>query len=292
MAGFFGIGVILGIYPFLWLCLGVFISRTMEKKGYFFGLKRTEEEQADEEVRLLAARCRRSLILLSLPLTLVLFPFVLLPWRSVLIFFLLLWFLAAISLPLLVFRRYYCRLKALKLAKGWSVDEEADFWLLGMFYCRPEDARDFVPKRMGSGLTLNWAHRRGKILRVWLACCLLALPLFGAALVIEDFTPLKIILDDTGLEVRQLSREFFIPYDEVETVSLLTETPVSFPTVASLTYIDKGTVKLPGYGSCRFCLDCRDPFLLMLKTAEETYFISLDCRGQGEKIIDAIPMER
>ncbi|MGM9566822.1 MAG: PH domain-containing protein, partial [Clostridia bacterium] len=83
--------------------------------------------------------------------------------------------------------------------------------------------------------------------------------------------------------------EFFVAYDDVETVALLTEPPALSRSVgSSLTYLEKGKYKVRGYGSCRICLDRRDPAILVLETEAETYLISFKSKTAAETVIGRI----
>lgn len=277
------------LYPILWILLGVFISSAKWKKGILMGVSLSEKESKDPEVLALARRCRRSLLLLAVPFTLVLIPIYFIPYVSVATFCWFLWILLAMAAPMPVFHHYYRRLKSLKASRGWEDDPEDRFWLWGMFYRNPDDLRKTVPKRVGVGTTMNTARRPGKVLMVFLAVCFLSMPALGIWLMAEDFTPMKAVILDDGVEVRHLKSEFFVAYDDVETVALLTEPPALSRSIGtSLTYLEKGNYNVRGYGSCRICMDRRDPVILVLETEEETYLISFESKAEAEAVIGRI----
>lgn len=277
------------LYPILWILLGVFISSAKWKKGILMGVSLSEKESKDPEVLALARRCRRSLLLLAVPFTLALIPIYFIPYVSVATFCWFLWILLAMAAPMPVFHHYYRRLKSLKASRGWEDDPEDRFWLWGMFYRNPDDLRKTVPKRVGVGTTMNTARRSWKVLMVFLAVCFLSMPALGIWLMAEDFTPMKAVILDDGVEVRHLESEFFVAYDDVETVALLTEPPALSRSIGtSLTYLEKGNYNVRGYGSCRICMDRRDPVILVLETEEETYLISFESKAEAEAVIGRI----
>ncbi|HEY7974240.1 MAG: DUF5808 domain-containing protein [Ktedonobacterales bacterium] len=55
-------------------------------------------------------------------------------------------------------------------------------WYLGVFYYNPDDPAVFVPKRLGLGWTINFAHPGGKVM----AAVIVALILLPIALAIFD----------------------------------------------------------------------------------------------------------
>ena len=212
------------LYPILWILLGVFISSAKWKKGILMGVSLSEKESKDPEVLALARRCRRSLLLLAVPFTLVLIPIYFIPYVSVATFCWFLWILLAMAAPMPVFHHYYRRLKSLKASRGWEDDPEDRFWLWGMFYRNPDDLRKTVPKRVGVGTTMNTARRSWKVLMVFLAVCFLSMPALGIWLMAEDFTPMKAVILDDGVEVRHLKSEFSLT-GEPQTFLLTTARP-------------------------------------------------------------------
>lgn len=279
------------LYPILWIFLGIFLSFTRWKRGYLLGVSLLEKDKEDNDVQVIARHCRCSLLLLSVPFTLVLIPMYFLSYVSVYTFCWMLWVLLAMVVPSLVFRRYYRRLKKLKQTRGWTSDLEERFWLWGMFYYNPEDPKNIVPKRVGVGTTMNMARRPAKALMIFTSACFLSMPLLGVWLMAEDFTPVKVVISGSGVEVKHLKSEFYVAYDDVDSVTLLTEVPTgnrNFGT--SLTYLDKGIYEIQGYGSCRVCIDRRDPVFLVLETAEETYLIGFDDRAEAEEVIGAVEL--
>ena len=277
------------LYPVLWILLGVFIASAKWKKGILMGVSLSEEESRDPEVLALARRCRRGLLLTAVPFTLALIPIYFIPYVSVATFCWFLWILLSMAAPIPFFHHYYRRLKSLKASRGWEEDPEEQFWLWGMFYRNPEDPRSTVPKRVGMGTTMNTARRPWKVLMVFLAVCFLSMPALGIWLMVEDFTPMEAVILDDGVEARHLESEFFVAYDDVETVALLTEPPALSRSVGtSLTYLEKGKYHVRGYGSCRICLDRRDPAILVLETEAETYLISFDSKAEAEAVIGRI----
>ena len=105
----------------------------------------------------------------------------------------------------------------------------------------------------------------------------------------EDFTPMKAVILDDGVEAKNLKSEFFVAYDDVKTVTLLTEPPhLSRSVGTSLTYLEKGKYHVRGYGSCRICLDRRDPAILVLETEAETYLIGFNSKAEAEAVIGRI----
>ena len=59
-----------------------------------------------------------------------------------------------------------------------ELQDDDDFWILGMFYYNPNDTRLNVEKRFGYGGTVNIAHPAGKVIMIVIALMLIAAIIF------------------------------------------------------------------------------------------------------------------
>lgn len=278
------------LYPVLWIMLGIFISAAKWKKDKIFSLSLPPEGKNDPDVALISRHCRRNLWLLGIPFTLAVVPFFFIPYVSVVITCWLSWALLVILVPPLVFQYDYRAMQKLKKVRDWTLDvDEESRWLWGMFYYDPGNPKTVVKKRIGTGTTWNMARPAAKILTVFSSLCLLGMPFLGVWTIVEDFTPMEVMISETAVTATHLNSEIDVSYDDVSAVVLLREMPRCRRSAGtSLTYLEKGRYKVDGYGSCRIIIDRRDPVILVLETAAETYLISLDGEDEAEKIINRI----
>ncbi len=170
-------------------------------------------------------------------------------------------------------------------AAGDTVTDEDDRWILGLFYCNPDDVRTTVVNRVGIGTTVNMARPVGKIMAVFALVVLLALPCLCGWLVALEYTPLTAGIEDGALVVRQLSRES-IPLEEIRSVTLLHELPpVRRIAGTGMQNLLEGRFDVKGIGVCSLRLDPEAPPFLLLETETETRIVNAGAdAGQTQSI--------
>lgn len=156
-----------------------------------------------------------------------------------------------------------------------EVDED-DRWIWGLFYCDPHDGHTFVNQRIGMGMSMNLAKPLGKGMMGVSLVLLAAMPLLGAWLVVEEFSPLRLGLQSQTVVAQQAFTTYRVPVAELEEVRLLEELPpASRIAGTSMDRLLKGSFSMEGEKAI-FCLDPQDPPFLLLKTEEKTYVFGGD----------------
>lgn len=275
-------------YPILWLMIAIFAWAAKRRGSIVLGMKLPEDCADDMEVNALARRCRKVLWLSGIPLTLVLLPIFWIPYESVSFTVWMTWIPLMILFPFLVLGYYHRRLKKLTAAKGWKLGEEERHWWLGLFYYDPQYPRTTVKKRIGTGSTMNIARPGCKIVLAFVFLCLLSMPLLGIWMMAEDFSPRVLTVTEDSITAEHLGSDT-VAYDDISDIALLREMPRHHRSSGyEMTYIDKGIFNVDGYGRCRICIDRRDPFFLVMMTADETYIFSVATQKDVETVIDHV----
>ena len=154
--------------------------------------------------------------------------------------------------------------------------DEDDRWIWGLFYCDPHDGHTFVNQRIGMGMSMNLAKPLGKGMMGVSLALLAAMPLLGAWLVVEEFSPLRLGLQSQTVVAQQAFTTYRVPVAELEEVRLLEELPpASRIAGTSMDHLLKGSFSMEGE-KATFCLDPQDPPFLLLKTEEKTYVFGGD----------------
>lgn len=169
---------------------------------------------------------------------------------------------------------------------GEYVDEDR-YWIWGTFYCNPNDRHLMKNNRVGMGMTVNMARPFGKILVVFSALCIVALPVLGAWMMTEEFTPVHTELEGDTVVAYHQREVYSVPLDTVTEAEILQELP---PTAriagTAMDHVRKGRFRVEGYGECRICLDPGDACFLVLETGEETYIFGAE-EALAEQILAA-----
>ena len=153
------------------------------------------------------------------------------------------------------------------------VDED-DRWIWGILYYNPDDNHTFVNERVGMGMSMNLARPAGKWMMGISLAIILAMPLLGVWLMVEEFSPLELTLKQNIVVARQAFTAYEVPLEQVEEAELLEALPKASRIYGSgLENLLKGKFAVEGYGTSTLCLNPNDPPFLVLKTPDTTYIL-------------------
>lgn len=153
--------------------------------------------------------------------------------------------------------------------------DDDDMWIWGMFYYNKSDRHTMVNKRVGVGTTINMATTAGKVYTLIGLAGLLVIPFCCIWVIMEEFTPMKLALQDDVLRAEHLKVEYEIPVSEIEEFALIDEIPAwSKVNGTGMDNLDKGTFHIRNEGNCEVFLNPQNAFFIQIETAEETYYMS------------------
>lgn len=161
-------------------------------------------------------------------------------------------------------------------AREDSFADDDDAWLGGIVYYNKKDKRTMVSKRIGIGTTTNLATPAGKVLDgIATATFLILIPVCCIWVMLEEFTPMQLAVEENMLVAEQLDVDYEIPLDAIEQVELLAEKPRWKKVNGSaMDNLYKGTFRLSDGQRCQLFLNPQNEFFLQIETAEETYYMS------------------
>lgn len=157
-----------------------------------------------------------------------------------------------------------------------QIDED-EYWIWGIFYCNKNDKRFMVNRRVGVGTTVNMAKTSGKIFTIGVSVWVVLLLLWGTAVVLlEDFVPISLKLEQESVVASQYKEEYSILEDEIESVELVEELPrMSKRAGTAMDNILKGSFLDAEYNSCKVCVRKQKPPFLKLVTKDGmTYYLN------------------
>lgn len=188
------------------------------------------------------------------------------------------------SIGLCIFMIFLITRLAAKVTKlNRLYEEKADFvpeqdekgWIGGIFYYNPQDHHTMVAKRAGIGTTCNMATPFGKGIAIFTALCLLVIPLSSIWLMLEEFTPPKLTLQDDALMASHINAEYTVPLEDIESLTLLTELPRGTRVMGtSMSTLAKGTFRNSADGRVQECLNPMLEYFLRVETADTIYYLS------------------
>ena len=155
------------------------------------------------------------------------------------------------------------------------VVDEDDYWIWGQFYYNPHDKKTFINERVGMGMSVNYATPVGKGMAVFTVAVLLALlPLCGW-LIADEVAVTELSVSSEVIVAQHRNTVYEIPMEDVLEAELLKELPPSAKLWGTGTeHLLKGDFSVEGYGTAKLCLNPQETPILMIKTADTTYFLS------------------
>ncbi len=172
-----------------------------------------------------------------------------------------------------------------------AVDDD-NYWLGGMFYYNPKDKHFSVEKRrgMGSGTTVNLAKPAVKVLAGIVLLMLLQMPIIGVWMVVSEFTPIELRVENNELVGEHIREEINIPLYSIKKAELLTERPkMSKNSGTAMETVYKGSFRVKeDKSSCEVFLDPRNEVFLRIETSMEVYYLSGFNDEETRQVYEAI----
>lgn len=149
-------------------------------------------------------------------------------------------------------------------------------WIGGIFYYNPNDSHTMVEQRIGIGTTVNIATPLGKGLMLFSAFALLCIPFICVWIIVDEFTPIDLIIQNQTLCAEHLKTDYEIPVMEIEDLTLLTASDLPDWSKAYGTAMDtleKGIFTIPGGEDCTVFLNPQNHYFLHFKVNGKSYYL-------------------
>ncbi len=209
------------------------IKTTIKRPGKamtLFGVQLSHEQMTDPEIDEVLERFNKEMK--QMFIIIAIFPVLafFMPWFSISFSIWMMWLFVIFILLFVPIVRGNRRVKAVKRRRGWYDPEELsdspdDHWYLGMIYYNPKDQHTMIKKPSGLGSTINMARPAGKAVAVLIIVSLLSLPVICGWIIMQEFVPIHLTLDDETLTATQIIDNYTIPVDQIENLELLRELP-------------------------------------------------------------------
>lgn len=161
-----------------------------------------------------------------------------------------------------------------------SLDEEERRWVGGILYYNPDNRHSFVDTKFGVGTTFNMARPAGKIIMGFTILAILALPVSCVWLMLEEFTPLSLSIQNDRLSAVHLGEDYSVPLEDIKDVTLLTELPRSTKVHGTnSSVLEKGLFRNSTDGKVQKFLNPQNGVFLRIETSEAVYYMS----GQNDE---------
>lgn len=154
-------------------------------------------------------------------------------------------------------------------------DDGDEYWIGGIFYYNKNDRHSMVTNRAGTGTTMNLATPGGVFIELLGALGLAVIPISCVWILLEEFTPIRLSVQDQTIVAEHLKVEYEIPLSDILEAELIEERPRwSKVTGTNMDHLDKGTFHIRNVGNCEVLMDPQNEVFLRIRTADEVYYIS------------------
>lgn len=172
------------------------------------------------------------------------------------------------------------RLDEAYFANGEMIEtDNDDCWIWGLFYYNPADGHAMVEKRVGVGTTMNYGTPKGKIAGVLLGLLggigILSLPCVCAWVILLEFVPIKLSVEDGRLIASQIGIDYSIPADSIQDIILLEALPrLERVSGTSMDELKKGNYRIAEAGRCQVFLNPQNSIFIRLEAGGTIYYLS------------------
>ena len=147
-------------------------------------------------------------------------------------------------------------------------------WIFGMFYYNKNDRHSMVTARTGLGTTMNMATPIGMGVNLFAALILLVIPVCCIWMILLEFTPINLRVENETIVATQLKTDYEIPLEEIISLEEIDELPRwSRTNGTGMENVCKGTFFIRNEGKCQVFLDPRNSMFLRVETAERIYYL-------------------
>lgn len=185
------------------------------------------------------------------------------------------------------------RLRLSEKNTGNLQEEDDEYWLCGMFYYNPNDTHCMVDKRIGTGTTVNFATKGGKIAGIFTVAGLLIVPIVCIWMLFEEFTPISLaITDEHTVVVSHLKKVYEVDTSDIKDVKLveqLSDHGKLFGT--AMQSLEKGSFESEEYGTFQACLNPKKGPYLLIRTTGKTYIFADGDEGTTRVVFEQLQQE-
>lgn len=170
------------------------------------------------------------------------------------------------------------------------VEDDDDYWLLGMFYYNPNDKRVNVEKRVGVGGTINMAHPAGMVITVILGAVIVGSILALIYVGMLGATPIQVRYENDTVICHQLRDEYKIPKSGILSLECGNLSELSAMRVAGtgMENVAKGIFTVNGENGCKLYLNPKAGRYIKIVTEKQTYYISGNTAEETDALYESL----
>ncbi len=154
-------------------------------------------------------------------------------------------------------------------------EEDDDCWIGGVLYYNKSDKHIMVETRVGYGTTINAATLAGKVFLAIGAAAILSVPIACLWMILLEFTPIKLNIQEDYLIAKQLRNDYKIAVDEISDLELVDDLPkLSKNAGTGMDNLYKGNWHILYNGDCEVFLNPKNEVFLKFTSEGVLYYMS------------------
>lgn len=168
-------------------------------------------------------------------------------------------------------------------------EEDDDCWIGGILYYNKSDKHIMVETRVGYGTTINAATSGGKVFLAIGAAAILFIPISCLWIILVEFTPIKLNIQEDYLIARQLKNDYKIAVEEISDLELVDELPeLSKNAGTGMDNLYKGNWHILYAGDCEVFLNPQNEVFLKFTSEGVLYYMSASDDMQTRTLYEAL----
>ena len=170
------------------------------------------------------------------------------------------------------------------------MEDDDDYWLLGMFYYNPNDKRLNVEKRVGVGATINMAHPVGKVISAISGIVILGSILSLIYVGMLGVISIQIRYENDTVICHHMWDEYRIPINEIVSVQCgdLSELKAIRVAGTGMENVAKGNFTVNGENGCKLFLNPQAGRYIKIVTENQTYYISDNTSAETDALYEKL----
>ena len=170
-----------------------------------------------------------------------------------------------------------------------DVADDDKNWLWGQVYYNKNDKHYMIESRLGTGTTINLGNKAGMITFVASLAALLILPIMSVWMIMIEFTPIQVTVEQNTIICEQLNVDYEIPFAEIDSYEVMTDLPNLIKVNgAGMDTLLSGTYEAYREGMYEVFLNPQNELFIKIVTDEYTYIIGGADDAMTQAVLDAI----
>lgn len=174
--------------------------------------------------------------------------------------------------------------------KIYNEAEDDSHWIWGLLYYNKNDKHYMVESRIGTGTTINLGNKAGMVTELFALGTLLLCPFLCIWMIMVEFTPISVSIEQENIVCRQLNVDYEIPLAQIESYEAVTELPEDLIKVSGIgmSNLLSGTFEAYRQGTFEMFVKPQNHMFLKITTESEVYYISGTDDAQTQDIWNAV----